>query len=273
MTDRLGVIGDPVAHSLSPLIHNPWLQAAGIDARYEAIHVPDGQLPDALDRLYKEGVVGLNVTLPHKQAALAAAASASEAASRIGAANTLSRGENGTWLADNTDAPGVLKALEMAGLAELSGCRTLVLGAGGSARAVVYALSESGAEITLLNRTLERAGALLTEIAPGNTVYGPLSGLPDKLNAADLVINTTSGGHSGQMHTLTQGGGRLFLDISYGPAAAAQLAHADEMGWQVRDGLTMLVAQAAESFRIWFGQMPDTQAALVRCRQAVEARA
>lgn len=272
MTARLGVIGDPIAHSLSPLIHNAWLKAAGIDAQYDAIHVSEGELPAALARLSTEGAIGLNITMPHKHAALEAAASASEAAQKIGAANTLTRTGNGTWIADNTDAPGFLRALANAGISDLAGCKTLVLGAGGSARAIVYALYESGAQICLLNRTVERARALLDDIAPDKAVHGPLEQIGDKLSDADLVINTTSAGHSGAFIPLTQGAGRLFMDISYGAAANGQLAHAEQMGWQVRDGLPMLVTQAAESFRIWFGQMPDTNIAMAQCRKAVEAR-
>ena len=272
MTGLLGVIGDPIAHSLSPLIHTHWLAAAGIDATYIAMHVKAGDFSDHIHALERQPVVGVNITLPHKLAALAIADEASPAAQAIGAVNTLTRHE-GCWLGDNTDAPGFLAALAMAGAVELAGRRVLVLGAGGSARAVVYALTGAGAVLTILNRTPERAAALSAEITGGRAVHGGLDPSPQQWGAADIVINTTSRGHGGEGFDLPPGRGRLFFDLSYGAPARNQLSSAAAADWQVQDGLAMLVAQAAESFHIWFGVRPDMSSALALCRQKVEATA
>lgn len=269
MTKRYGVIGDPIAHSLSPMIHNGWLRDMGIDATYEAVHVPDGEFHKALKELEKQEFLGLNVTLPHKASALSFAREVSETASAIGSANTLSFLGQGNWRADNTDAPGFLKAL---GTIDPASDRALVLGAGGSARAIVFALSEHGVPFTILNRTPARAMTLCTEFGGENCRAGPLDQLTEYIDSATIVINTTSMGYSGEIVQLPKGDGRTFFDISYGKISRPQLTHAAANGWQTRDGLTMLVAQAAYSFEIWFGELPDLEAGMRRCRAAMEAR-
>ena len=268
MTKLLGVVGNPIAHSLSPLIHNGWLHDAGIDAAYEAFHVPDDQFSKTLDDLEKRDLFGLNVTLPHKGAALAAAAEVSEAARKIGAANTLSQTRNGEWRADNTDAPGFLRSL---GSVDSKTDRALILGAGGSARALVFALTNVGVPVTVLNRTVEKARSLADEFGYEKTVYGSIDQLNDNIENATIVINTTRMGHGGEVFTLPNGMDRLFYDISYGKIARPQLMHAETQGWKTKDGLGMLVAQAAYSFQIWFGVLPDFDTGLHRCRLALEA--
>ena len=131
---RLAVIGDPVGHSLSPLIHMTWIDALGLDASYESIRVPAGETAAALDDFEYQEFLGLNVTLPHKQAVLPKASEKSAAVDAIGAANTLSRLPPGGWRADNTDAPGLIAALGRLGLSEFTGKTVLMLGAGGAAR-------------------------------------------------------------------------------------------------------------------------------------------
>lgn len=268
MTKLLGVIGDPIAHSLSPLIHNGWLRDNGIGATYEAFQVLEGEFSTALKSLKKRDLIGLNVTLPHKHAALAAADEASEAATRIGAANTLRVLEGGDLRADNTDAPGFMRAL---GAIDAAQDHPVVLGAGGSARAIVFALTNAGIPVTILNRTEARAAALSEELGIESTQSGPLTSYTDYLDSATIVINTTSMGHAGDVLTLPEGGGRTFFDISYGKVSRRQLAHAEGQGWVVKDGLEMLVAQAAYSFEIWFGMLPDLDAGLRRCRMALKA--
>ncbi len=268
MTKLLGVIGNPIAHSLSPLIHNGWLHDAGIDATYEAFHVPDGQFGKALKDLEKRDLFGLNITLPHKGAALAAAGNVSEAAGKIGAANTLSLTPDGQWRADNTDAPGFLRSL---GSVDPTKDRALILGAGGSARALVFALTNAGVPVTVLNRTVDKAIALCDELGNEESAYGSIEDLSVHFDKATIVINTTSIGYSGEILTLEEGEGRTFYDISYGNIAQPQLAHARERGWQTKDGLGMLVAQAVYSFEIWFGVLPDFDMGLHRCRLALEA--
>ena len=268
MTKLLGVIGDPISHSLSPLIHNGWLRDHRIEASYEAMHVPAGELNLALKTLESRDVLGVNVTLPHKHDALAASAKATDAASKIGAANTLTLKAPGTWHADNTDAPGFLHAL---GTTQGRQERVLLLGAGGSARAIVFALTNAKTPVTILNRTVSKAADLASELGDDQTVFGDINQYNEYIESTTIVVNTTSMGHSKEYLELPDGRDRVFLDISYGKIAAPQLAHAAKQGWQVKDGLTMLVAQAAFSFDSWFGVMPDFDKALERCRRAVEA--
>lgn len=268
MTKLLGVIGDPIAHSMSPLIHNGWLRDMGFDATYEAMHVAGGAFDEALLTLSKRDILGVNVTLPHKGAALTAAREVSAAAAKIGAANTLTYLGDQVWRADNTDAPGFLSAL---GPVDPGSEKILILGAGGSARALVYALAGAGFDVTILNRTESKAEQLAQELGNRKTVYGSLVQRADYLDAATIVINTTSMGYSDQVFELSNGRERLFFDISYGKIAAPQIAVARESGWRVKDGLSMLVAQAAFSFEIWFGEKPDLGAGLRRCEMALRA--
>lgn len=268
MTKLLGVIGDPIAHSLSPLIHNGWLRDMGFNATYEAMQVPDGQFADALKLLEAREILGVNVTLPHKHAALNASVEASQAAAKIGAANTLTFKGDGRWHADNTDAPGFMAVL---GEPSPATDKVLILGAGGSARALVYALVNQGYPITVLNRTVEKAKALTDELGDEKSVYGSIKQYKDHIDKATIVINTTSMGYSGDRLDLPAGEGRTFFDISYGKISETQVRHAELMGWAVKDGLTMLVAQAAFSFEIWFGERPSFESGLRRCRNALKA--
>lgn len=271
MTALFGVVGDPIAHSLSPLIHTGWMKTHGLDAKYEAIRIPEGGFAEGLHKLEARGLVGLNVTLPHKTAAAEIATHASEAVARLGVANTLHRKDN-VWHADNTDVGGFQDMLTSLLDAPLKDQRVTVLGAGGSARAIVYALSVAGAQITLCNRTLSRAEDLLKdlEIQHGQTL--DLETGLSQVGDADLVVNTTSAGHGGTGFDLPDGGGRPLVDISYGPAADKILTPARANGWKTSDGLSMLVHQAARSFEIWFDIAPDTEDALKRCRAALETK-
>lgn len=269
MTLLFGVIGHPVSHSLSPLIHNGWFREHGIDATYEAMQVPPGDLKYALESLTRQHCVGLNITLPHKESALKLADEAGDIATRLGAANTLIRTKDGGWRAENTDAPGFALALENEGV-DLEGKSVYVLGAGGAARAVALSLSDLGAKLTICNRTISRAEAL-AELVDGSVQTCSLEeGLAD-LSGADAVINTLSIGHSGETLELPQGNGRLLFDISYGKAADMILDDAKNKGWKTVDGLSMLVTQAAYSFQHWLNILPDTKTALERCRKVVEA--
>ncbi len=268
MTKLLGVIGDPISHSMSPLIHNGWIRDMGFNATYEAFHIPVGEFEAGLETLAKRDILGVNVTLPHKTVALKAAHSASPAAAKIAAANTLTYDGSRNWRADNTDAPGFLHAL---GKTNPYKDNIVILGAGGSARALVYALIDKGFKVTILNRTVGKASDLVDELGNDKTVYGRIDQYKEYIANATIVVNTTSMGYSGDVLNLPTGNGRLFFDISYGKVAAPQVHHAAERGWQTRDGLSMLVAQAAESFEIWFGEKPDQDAALERCKLALKA--
>ena len=269
-TTLYAVVGDPVAHSLSPLIHNSWIAAAGRNAHYDRVHL-QSQTAAADLRAMTAQYAGLNVTLPHKIAALDASANASPEARIVGAANTLVRDEN-TWTAHNTDVAGFEAAMKAVCGEELRNLRVLLIGAGGAARAAVVSLNRSGARLTLANRSASNAAALANELAP----HAHSAGLDDieRLSAdTDIIVNSASLGHSGaSLPQLAPGRGRPFLDLSYGKAAAPVLAAAEASGWAPHDGLIMLVAQAAAAFHLWFGIWPDQASAFHACRAAVAAR-
>lgn len=270
MIQRLAVIGDPVGHSLSPQIHMTWIDEMGLNASYESIRVPRGETAAALKDFSRKKFRGLNVTLPHKQAVLENVSRVTPAVKAIGAANTLTRQSNGEWSADNTDAPGLMAALRRNGIEDFSGKTVLVLGAGGAARAALYALDKAGADLIVLNRTVEKADAVLSEVCSRSHDFGSLNDLDARVGEADFLINSTSAGHTGEYLSLPEGAGRLFLEMSYGLPARAQIEHASARGWESVDGLGMLVCQAAESFRIWFGgELPPIEPALEACRETL----
>jgi shikimate dehydrogenase len=272
---KYAVIGDPVAQSLSPLIHAAWMRDLRINATYEAVHVPDSRgdvdaIHSALDQLAAKGFAGLNVTAPHKEMACRAAGTVSPLARKLNAANTLSFAD-GSWAADNTDVEGF--ALAMDGLL---GAKTVghavLIGAGGAARACAVVLAERAESVTVLNRTRSRAETLIDGlIGPKGAAEG-LESLPEVLESADFVVNTVSAGHSGEGFSWPAGRGRPLLDISYGRAAALNLEPAQAAGWCTTDGLGMLVGQARAAFRTWFGLEPDLEAGLSRARDAIAGR-
>jgi shikimate dehydrogenase len=271
MTRRYAVVGDPVAHSLSPPIHNSWIAAAALDAHYGRVHLQSDNAAADIRAMAKD-YAGLNVTLPHKIAALNAAAHCEPLAARVGAANTLVN-EGGTWTAHNTDIAGFEAAARAAGCALGPDLNVILIGAGGAARAAVTSLHEAGAKITILNRSAGNAQTLARDLASGAETGG-LEELTRRAETADLIVNSASLGHAGAvLPALPPGRRRAFLDLSYGKAAEGTLKAAEAAGWTPHDGLTMLVGQAAAAFKLWFGIDPDQTEALAACRRAVEARA
>jgi shikimate dehydrogenase len=275
---RLGVLGWPVAHSRSPAIHNAALAALGMDGwRYQLLPVPPELFAETTRGLGAAGFVGANVTIPHKRAALVLASEASAAAVAIGAANTLTFAPDGTIAAENTDAPGLIAALDL----ELCGISALVLGAGGSARAAVWALREGGVgEISVWNRTPERAEQLAQELG-ARPVRAPVP--------ADLLVNCTSVGLTPSPEAIPAPGGTpppealarversasereelnllgltfdqvgnysYVADMVYRPGSTQLLAAAREHGARTLDGLEILLAQGALSFELWTGRKP-----------------
>ncbi len=256
--NRLGVLGWPVAHSRSPAMHNAALAALGMTGwHYQRLPVPPSLFAETVRALPGSGFLGANVTIPHKEAALALADEASETAREIGAANTLSFLAGGRIAAENTDAPGLLKALGV----PVAGLRAQVLGAGGSARAAVWALRSAGAaEVLVWNRTGRRAEELVRALG-GRAVEAPQS--------ADLLVNCTSVGlsverSSAEGDALNQLGLRgdqigeysHVADLVYRPEPTALLAAAVAAGAQTVDGLEILAAQGALSFSLWTGREP-----------------
>jgi shikimate dehydrogenase len=276
-TRLFGVVGDPVSHSLSPLIHNRWIAEARLDAVYVALHLKSTEAASDFRALARCGFSGLNITLPHKAAALASAAHTSPEAQRIGAANTLARESDG-WEAHNTDAEGLSIALDdivgaRPGRNWLSGRRVVLIGAGGAARAAAVVLSDRGADLAIVNRTAANAVKLGAELAPAAETWG-MDRLNQLASEADLVINSASLGHAGgALPALPPGRRRPFLDLSYGRAARDVLSAATAAGWTAHDGLRMLVGQAEAAFRLWFGVTPDAEGALKACRAVVAMRA
>lgn len=270
-TKRYAVVGDPVAHSLSPLIHNRWMKQAGLDAEYSLLHLQSADAAADI-RALAQTYSGLNVTLPHKLAALAAATKVSPDAQRVGAANTLTRENGQDWSADNTDVAGFSDALQAAIGNDLKGKRVVLIGAGGAARAAALYLARAGAMTMIVNRSILNAQALARDLA-SNAETADLAQLGQCAENAVLVVNSASLGHAGaNLPALPAGKGRPFLDLSYGKAAESTLVSAASAGWTPHDGLRMLVGQAAAAFRIWFGQTPDTGGALSACQAAVAAR-
>ena len=256
---RLGVLGWPVAHSRSPAIHNAALEALAMDGwRYQRLPVPPRLFAETTRALGSAGFLGANVTIPHKQAALALADRATDAARAIGAANTLTFAADGTVAAENTDAPGLLAALAE----PPRGMRVLVLGAGGSARAAAWALREGGAsEVSVWNRSPERAQALADDL--GVRAVG-------RPGPADLLINCTPVGLQPSASddqglnqlglTFDQVGEYSYVvDMVYRSGSTTLLAAAREHGVRTLDGLEILVAQGALSFELWTGSKPPLE--------------
>lgn len=265
------LLGNPVAHSLSPTIHNEWFRHHGKDAVYISLPVAPEDVATSIKLLRRLGVSGANVTLPFKTEALAAASDADPLALRIGAANTLIAGTDGGWRAHNSDMLGFQAALaERLDVRALRGRPVWLLGAGGSARAVAVALTEFGAALTVFNRTERRAHAMLDELCLDAKVE-PLSRISRRLPPPALIVNATSMGRGGEplpeLPSPSPTGG-LFFDLGYGQSAEMALAAARVSGWQVEDGLAMLVHQAAGSFACWFGERPATDLMLRRLRPA-----
>lgn len=249
---RYGVAGHPVAHSLSPRMHNAAYANLGLDADYQLLPVPPELFDETVRALPGSGFSGINVTIPHKQAALAVADKASQAARAIGAANTLSF-VDGAIAADNTDAPGLIDALP----AGPSGHLALVIGAGGTARAAIYALKNAGAEVFVWNRTAQKAAALADEF--GATAVAEPSEVAGR---AGFIVNTTAAGMEQQSASVVQE--QLHLDIAelapdavlvdyvYSAAGSPLTTAARDAGIRVVDGLELLVSQGARSFELWF---------------------
>lgn len=264
-----GVVGNPVKHSISPKIHEFWYEQSGISARYVPLELSRDHAIDDLKGLARAGFSGLNITLPYKADAVAASALQHDAVSKIGAANTLARFENSSgerqWKSYNTDYSGFLWSLRN-WMGDLPG-QALLIGAGGAAAGVAYALDQAGMKVSLFNRTEAKAEQLKTQLGLHNADVLPLEGLADHASNADLVINTASLGHSGQILALPANSSGHFMDISYGAAADPTLEAARKLGWTTMDGLPMLVGQAADAFRIWFDVEPDREACLAACRK------
>jgi shikimate dehydrogenase len=254
-----GVIGAPVGHSRSPRLHGTWLRDYGIAGHYVPLHVEAGDLERVLRVMPRMGFVGANVTIPHKEAALALADEVTDMAARIGAVNTLTF-KDGRILADNTDGYGFMANLRQGAPDwRADAGPALVLGAGGAARAVIVALQDAGVpEIRLTNRTRARAEELAAEFGCAVQDWEKRA---EGLGDLGLLVNTTALGMEGQapLEMPLDGlpAGALVTDIVYTPLDTPLLCDARARGLQAVDGLGMLLHQAVPGFERWFGRRPE----------------
>ena len=261
-TRILGVFGHPIAHSLSPVMHNAAIRALNIDYIYVPFHVMPENLEDAVAGIRAMEISGVNVTIPHKEAVIEHLDEVSRYSMRIRSVNTIVN-VDGRLKGDTTDGPGFLRSAE-AEWGKLNGCKTLILGAGGSAKAVAFALAEIGCEIVIANRTRERAEELagclgeVFEAGKFRVVGTDGQALTEGLSGVELVVNTTSVG----MHPEVDGipmppdllrPNLLVYDLVYNPARTRLVIEAEEHGAKALTGLKMLVYQGAISFEMWTG--------------------
>jgi shikimate dehydrogenase len=264
------LIGWPAAHSRSPLIHHYWLRTLGIKGGYVIEAVPPDEFADFVLRLSVRGFVGANVTIPHKERALALSRP-DDRARAVGAANTLWF-EDGELRSTNTDVEGFINNLDACAPGWDKAEEALVLGAGGASRAVLFGLIERGIRrVHLANRTLERARALADQFG-ASVVPVAWDAIGDLLPRAGLLVNTTSLGMHGQPALELDAGllpqNAVVADLVYVPLQTPLLATAQNRGLKTADGLGMLLHQAVRGFELWFGRRPEVTPEL---RALVEA--
>ena len=255
---KTAVIGDPIDHSLSPKIHNHWIERERIDvAAYQKINIKKESFNRDVDRLIEEGYYGLNVTVPLKEEAYKYCDKTSDVAKTLKAVNTLIINNDGVY-GDNTDPIGFEKSIANR---ELNKKLCVVLGAGGSARAVVYALTQMKCEIGIYNRTKENAESLCSDLGVKATILTETT-ISEFVGSSHLVVNTTSlGQQEGEENNLIDfnslNSSAHVYDLIYNPSRTTFLRHAEKNGCTVQSGLEMLVHQAAQSFKLWHDIMPE----------------
>jgi shikimate dehydrogenase len=277
----VGVIGSPITHSLSPLLHNAAFAALGLDGTWRSVafEVPPGEAASALAAMRRADVSGLSVTMPHKADVAALVDECTEVARRLDAVNCIVN-RDGVLLGTNTDGAGFVASLARAAAFTPAGTHCVVIGAGGAARAVVLALAEAGASrVAVLNRTSERAAAAAALAGPAGGVVGSEAKDQVKaIQAADLVVNATPLGMAGAspagaapwlvapelLHA-----GQVAVDLIYSPRPTRWLMTAGAAGAEAVDGLGMLVHQAAAQLELWTGQ-PAPVEAMWRAAEAVD---
>jgi len=275
-----GVFGDPIGHSLSPAMHNAAFSALGMDCIYHAFRVRPEKLEKAILGAEAMGFGGLNLTVPLKEAALKLnCIKPDPLAERIGAINTVVFEKAGEITGYNTDGLGAKQALLDAAV-EIRGSKIVVAGAGGAARAIAFQLAADGAEITIINRTEERAIELASEISasvfPGRIKGTGLSGLKGLLREADILINTTTLGMHPNIDTAIATSEELHsnltvFDIVYNPLETRLLRETKATGAKTVSGILMLVYQGAEAFKLWTGIEPPVELMKKTVLEALQA--
>lgn len=275
MTDRYAVFGNPIKHSKSPQIHAAFAESTAQDLTYEAICVAENEFAENVERFLSDTGRGLNITIPFKQEAWELAEVLSPRAKLAGAVNTLYRDDQGRICGDNTDGIGMVRDIVRNNGGEIAGKRVLILGAGGAVRGVLQpVLEQKPARLVIANRTASKAEELATLAADlgevTGTGYDTLEG-----QCFDLIINGTAASLQGEVPPLPEGvlakGGWCY-DMMYSAEPTAFCLWAQENGAEKSiDGLGMLVEQAAQSFLIWRGVEPDSQAVIKQIREALTA--
>jgi shikimate dehydrogenase len=268
-TEVVGIFGDPVEHSLSPRMQNAAIAASGLDAVYVPFHVTEAQLCDAVAGIRAMALRGVNLTIPHKEAACKYVDELDEQAALIGAINTIVN-EDGHLKGYNTDGLGLLNALKQELGVDVAGRRVLLVGAGGACRAALVALCQARvAWIGIANRTRKRSQGLIEELAPNfpGTAFAEYELAPSLTSVCpdpvDLLINTSSVGLRGdsfsfQVTDCVKTGGVVF-DMVYADNSTPLLHEAREKGLKAADGLGMLSAQGEAAYQLWFGSAPKRQ--------------
>lgn len=283
-TNYVGIIGWPVAHSVSPAMHNAAFHALGMDWRYELLPTPPDAVEQRVSELRAPELAGANVTIPHKQAVIPYLDQVVDAASVVGAVNTIVATQE-KLVGYNTDVAGIRWAFEQNGVAP-AGWHTVVLGAGGAARAAVYALHTLGvASISVFNRTPERAESLIEELRPHlidtKLEAAPLTDvgrLEEALGQAGLLINATSVGMYPVVDASPLPAGvdlpahLVVFDMVYNPQATRLLRQAKHAGARIVSGLDMLIGQGVEAFRLWTGRTPPVDVMQRAALASLESR-
>ena len=276
MTATVGIIGYPLRHSVSPAFQQAAFDHLGIDATYLAWETPPDALAERMESLRGPGLLGANVTVPHKQAVVPFLDEVSQAAQDTGAVNTIVN-QKGRLTGHNTDVSGFLRALQADAGFQAQGKRVLVLGAGGSARAVVYGLLKEGAgQVTIANRTVERAHRLIEAVGSPGNVDAVLLEPAALSNGCDLIVNCTTLGmrHApGETETPLPGdaipASSLVYDLVYNPEETPLLQAAARAGARTLGGLPMLIYQGAEAFRLWTGRDAPVEVMFQAARRAL----
>lgn len=275
MNGRIGLIGDPVAHSLSPSFQQAAFDALEIPIRYELWQTSREQIPERIAAIRNGEIIGANVTVPHKETFFALVDETSDRAQRAGAVNTLSL-RDGILVGDNTDIPGFIAPL-LERTFPFTDCQALILGAGGAARGVAVALLDVGiASLTIANRTPERAEHLASDLDDERIETTPLGEISSRLPQTDLIINATALGWHDELPLPETGftllpDSAIAYDLTYRETPFLQAAA--NAGLQVIDGLPMLVHQGAHSFEIWTGKRAPLELMMQAAIEARDARA
>ncbi len=273
MTTKVGAIGWPLTYSLSPVMHNAAFQALGMDWHYDLMPIPSDILRLGLIEPQRHGYIGLNVTIPHKEAVIRFI-KPDEIVRAVGAANTIDLRDNS---ATNTDVIGLIDDLKAHDI-PLSGANVLILGAGGAARAAVFGLTREGASVTVVNRTMERAQLMLANLTISAGIKNAHAKTLDEAleSPVDLIINCTSAGlyphidESPWIEGLPIPCGVTVYDMVYRPSVTAFMRQAESAGGRAIGGMGMLARQGAAAFKLWTDVDPPLEVMLAALREALQ---